>query len=77
MHCISSKHMPGFRILSVDFADVNNDNYQDAILRLMSIGPGNSPAPAILPLTRTSQEEKFSIPQNTLFPALGPADPNK
>ena len=77
MHCINSKHMPGFRILSVDFADVNNDNYQDAILRLMSIGPGNSPAPAILPLTRTSQEEKFSIPQNTLFPALGPADPNE
>jgi hypothetical protein len=66
--------MPGFRILSVDFADVNNDNYQDATLRLIPIGPGNSPAPTILPLTRTSEEEKFSIPENALFPTLGPAD---
>lgn len=73
MHCISSKRAPGFRILSVDFADVNNDNYQDAVLRLIPIGPGNSPAPTILPLTRTSQEDGFSIPQNALFPTLGPA----
>jgi hypothetical protein len=77
MHCLSTEHMPGFRILSVDFADVNSDNYQDAILRLMPIGPGNSPAPTILPLTRTSGDEKFSIPQNALFPTLGPADPRR
>lgn len=74
MHCINSKNGPGFRILSVDFADVNGDNYQDAVLRLIPIGPGISPAPRILPLTRTSAEEKFSIPQNTPIPAPGPAE---
>lgn len=74
MHCIHSKREPGFRILSVDFADVNGDQYQDAILRLIPIGPGISPAPRILPLTRTSAEEIFSIPKNAPIPALGPAD---
>ena len=74
MHCVSSPRMRGFRILSVDFADVNNDNYQDAILRLIPIGPGNSPAPTILPLTRTNAEERFSVPKNALFPSLGPAE---
>ena len=73
MHCLSSQHMPGFRILSVQFADVNNDNYQDAVLRLIPIGPGNGPAPTLLPLTRTSLEDGFSIPKNALFPTLGPA----
>ncbi len=74
MHCINYRHAPGFRILSVDFADVNGDNYQDAILRLIRIGPGVSPASRILPLTRTSENEDFTIPRNTVFPALGPAD---
>lgn len=73
MHCISDRRAPGFRILSVDFADVNSDNYLDAVLRLIPIGPGKAPAPTILPLTRTSHEEKFSIPKNALFPTLGPA----
>lgn len=77
MHCLSSKHMPGFRILSVDFADVNNDNYQDAILRLIPIGPGNGPAPTILPLTRTNEEEEFSIPKNAMFPTMGPVNPRR
>ena len=75
VRCIEDKRTPGFRILSVDFTDVNGDGYQDAVLRLVSIGPGISPVPTILPLTRTADTQKFYIPPGTEFPKLGPPMP--
>ena len=47
----------------VDFADVNGDQYLDAVLRFVPIGPGVARAPLTLPLTRTEPEGPFHVPQ--------------
>jgi len=56
-------HTPGFRLISVAFADVNHDGYQDAVLRLVPLGPGVSHIPVLLPVTRFSEDGPFVVPQ--------------
>lgn len=70
--CFKDKRHAGFRILSVDYANINGDEYQDAILRLIPIGRGTRPVPMILPLTRYQSTGAFSIPPGAHFPELGP-----
>ncbi len=72
LRCIKDRKAPGYRILSVDFADVNGDGWQDAILRLTTIGRGSRPTLLVLPLTRFSNNQAFSIPQGSDYPRLGP-----
>lgn len=72
LRCIENKRTPGFRIISVDFTDINEDGYQDAVLRMVSIGPGTSPVPTLLPLTRTTETQPFHVPPGIEFPRLGP-----
>lgn len=73
LRCIKNPKAPGYRILSVDFADVNGDNCQDAILRMVPIGRGVRHSLLILPLTRCGKDEKFSLPVGSDYPRFGPA----
>jgi len=73
MRCIPARHhhAPGFRLLSVAFADVNLDGYQDAVLRLVPLGRGVSRTPILLPLTRYSEAGSLVVPQ--IAPSAQPA----
>jgi len=59
LRCQDDTRAGGLRILSVNFADVNGDGYQDAVLRISPLGPSVSRRPMILPLTRFSDQEKL------------------
>lgn len=71
IRCHRDNRAPGYRILSVDFADVNADGYLDAILRMTLIGSRGKPELLILPLTRFSADEPFSLPKGSDYPRLG------
>ncbi len=73
LRCTKAKKAPGYRILSVDFADVNGDNCQDAVLRMIPIGRGARPSLLILPLTRCSEDIPFSLPPGSDYPRFGPS----
>lgn len=64
IECLADPQASGFRIVAVDFADVNGDTYMDVTLRLIPLGPGYPHLPLILPLTRTKSDGPFSIPPN-------------
>ncbi|MEW8014078.1 MAG: ferric uptake regulator family protein [Candidatus Sedimenticola endophacoides] len=66
--CVMDRASPGFRILAVDYADVNGDGYQDVVLRVVALGAGMRRAPQIVPLTRTAPDGPFSIPENVTIP---------
>ncbi|WP_456413359.1 ferric uptake regulator family protein [Thiolapillus sp.] len=72
LQCRKDPKAPGYRILSVDFANVNGDQCQDAVLRMVPIGRGGRPSLLILPLTRCSETEKFSLPSDSDYPRFGP-----
>ncbi len=72
LRCRKDQKAPGYRILSVDFANVNGDKCQDAVLRMMPIGRGERPSLLILPLTRCSETEKFSLLPGSDYPRFGP-----
>jgi len=74
LHCYRDSRAPGYRILSVDFADVNADGYLDAVLRMTLIGSRGRPELLVLPLTRFSENEPFSIPEGADYPRMGPTD---
>ncbi len=74
IRCRRDDHAPGYRILSVDFADVNGDGYLDAVLRLSRIGTRQRPELLVLPLTRLAPDQPFSLPQGTEYPRLGPTN---
>jgi len=63
IRCQYDRKARGLRLLSVDRQDLNRDGYEDAVLRIMPLGRGVSRMPIILPLTRKSYEEPFSVPQ--------------
>lgn len=63
IHCDAGPAAPTLRLIAVDFADVNGDQYLDAVLRFVPIGPGAARAPLTLPLTRTEPEGPFHVPQ--------------
>lgn len=60
--CHTDASAPGYRVLSVDFADINGDGFQDAVLRLIPLGTGAGHAPIILPVTRFQAEGPFVLP---------------
>ncbi len=73
--CRKDPRAPGYRILSVDYADVNGDGYLDAVLRLTTIGRRASrPELLVLPLTRFSANEPFTIPKGAEYPRMGPTN---
>ena len=72
LRCIRDSKAPGYRILSVDFADVNGDDCQDAVLRMMPVGRGARPSLLVLPLTRCGNDEKFILPPGSDYPRFGP-----
>ena len=72
LRCTRDQKAPGYRILSVDFADVNGDKCQDAVLRMIPIGRGARPSLLILPLTRCNGNDKFSLPPGSDYPRFGP-----
>jgi hypothetical protein len=69
IHCEPDPDAPGFRVLSVHYADVNGDGFQDVVLRLVPLGPGAGRAPFILPLTRLGPDSAFIIPEIAVVPA--------
>ena len=68
-HCIPDSNAPGFRVMSVDYADVNGDDMLDVVLRLVPLAPGTSRIPLILPLTRTSPDSALEIPAQLTMPS--------
>ncbi len=68
--CVPDKRAPGFRLLSVDFADINGDGYLDAVLRLLPLGLRLTRTPVLLPLTRKTGTESFSAPKAFVPPPL-------
>ena len=76
IRCYKDYRAPGYRILSVDFADVNGDGYLDAVLRMTLVGSRGKPELLVLPLTRFSENEPFTLPQGSDYPRLGPTNEN-
>jgi hypothetical protein len=72
LRCTKVKNAPGYRILSVDFADVNGDKCQDAVLRMIPVGRGTRPSLLVLPLTRCSENQQFYLPPGSDYPRFGP-----
>lgn len=72
IRCEQDPSAPGFRLIAVDYADVNGDDYLDAILRLVPLGRGLRRAPLILPLTRKKADGIFTIPKNLPRPVPTP-----
>jgi len=64
MKCLLDRHANGFRMVAIDYADVNADGYLDAVIRLVPLGRGLRHHPLILPLTRTTADGPFSVPQH-------------
>ncbi len=64
MKCLLDRHANGFRMVAIDYADVNADGYLDAVIRLVPLGRGLRHHPLILPLTRTTPGGPFSVPQH-------------
>ena len=69
-HCIPDANAPGFRVISVDYADVNGDGVLDVVLRLVPLAPGTSRIPLILPLTRTAPDSALEIPTQITMPSM-------
>lgn len=61
LRCLRDRRSPGFRVIAVDFSDINGDGYLDAVLRLVPLGPGMSRMPMTLAFTRKAAEAPFSI----------------
>lgn len=68
-HCMPDPNAPGFRLMSVDYADVNGDGLLDVVLRLVPLAPGASRIPLILPLTRTAPEGDLHVPTAVSMPS--------
>lgn len=63
IRCQYDRKARGLRLISVDRQDLNNDGYEDAVLRIMPLGRGVSRMPIVLPLSRKSNDEPFSVPE--------------
>ena len=70
IHCEADGSAPGFRVISVDYADVNGDGFLDVVLRLIPLGHHTGRMPLILPLTRTQPDEIFTVPRGAALPEV-------
>jgi hypothetical protein len=73
IHCDAGAGGPTLRLIAVDYADINGDQYLDAVLRFVPIGPGAARVPLILPLTRTEPGGPFHVPEpapGTVLPPI-------
>jgi len=70
IHCEADLSAPGFRVISVNYADVNGDGYLDVVLRLIPLGRHAGRMPLILPLTRKDPNGVFTVPTGTVLPEV-------
>jgi hypothetical protein len=70
IHCEADESAPGFRVISVDYADVNGDGFLDVVLRLIPLGHHMGRMPLILPLTRTQPDGIFTVPRGAALPEV-------
>ncbi|RKZ99258.1 MAG: hypothetical protein DRQ47_11325, partial [Gammaproteobacteria bacterium] len=64
LFCKKDRYGSGFRVISVDFADTNNDGYMDAIIRLIPIGSRVSRVPILYLLTKKGADKPFiAVPE--------------
>lgn len=68
--CKKDNKAPGLRLISIDYGDFNDDNYRDVLLRIMPLGRGVSRLPLLLPLSRFSLDEPFTVPQHLTVDVL-------
>jgi len=68
MRCREDPRAPGFRIVSVDYGDLNEDGHMDALLRLVPLGPRAGRMPMVLPLTRLEADGAFLKVENVGWP---------
>ena len=73
--CQRDPWAPGFRVISVDFTDVNGDGYLDAVLRLVPLGPGLSRMPLVVAYTRMTPSGPFMVPDTPSSDAVGAQTP--
>jgi len=73
--CHRDPRAPGFRVISVDFTDVNGDGYLDAVLRLVPLGPGLSRMPLVVAYTRMTPSGPFVVPDTPSSNAVGAQTP--
>ncbi|MGV6826188.1 MAG: hypothetical protein ACWA5Q_04355 [bacterium] len=57
--CEKDKRKPGFRVISVDYADVNVDGFLDVIVRVVPVGTRGGRAPVMYVLTRLESDQPF------------------
>lgn len=62
IHCKEDPSGPGFRIIAIDYSDVNGDGYLDAVLRLFPLGPRRGRTASILPITRLAPDAPLGVP---------------
>jgi len=61
IRCQMDRRAKGLRLISVDYTDLNNDNFMDVVLRIIPLGRGTSRFPIVLPLSRFAPDTQFSI----------------
>jgi len=60
--CRQDRRGSGFRVMSVNYGDVNGDGYLDAVLRIVPLGPATSRMPLVLAYTRFSPDGELRVP---------------
>ena len=70
IHCEADLSAPGFRVISVNYADVNGDGYLDVVLRLIPLGRHAGRMPLVLPLTRKDPDGVFTVPKGMIPPGV-------
>lgn len=67
--CQTDRKARGIRIIDVDYANINGDEYLDALLRIVKIGSNARRTTVLFPLTRLSPDGPLMVPPNTNIPA--------
>jgi len=67
VRCQTDRRAKGLRLISVDYTDLNDDNYMDVVLRIMPLGRGVSRFPILLPLTRFAADTAFSLAEGVAY----------
>lgn len=62
LRCRQDRRGSGFRVMSVNYGDVNGDGYLDAVLRIVPLGPATSRMPLVLAYTRLSPDGELRVP---------------
>lgn len=60
----------GIRIIGIDYANLNGDEFLDAVLRIVRVGKKSKRKVILFPLTRFSQDGPFLIPPDINVPSV-------